>query len=73
MPKFGMSSTEGRISKWLIEVGDKVEKGDEIVEIAESKAVQTIESLVSGYLEEILVYEDEVALVGEPIAIVVEK
>ncbi|HHZ02760.1 MAG TPA: biotin/lipoyl-binding protein [Tissierellia bacterium] len=72
MPKFGMSMVEGEIAKWLVKEGDKINKGDEIVEIAENKAVHTVEALVSGTLEKILVEEGEVAGVGEPIAVIVE-
>lgn len=72
MPKFGMSMVEGEIAKWLIKEGDKVNKGDEIVEISENKALQTVEAMVSGTLEKILVQEGEVARVGEPIAIIID-
>jgi pyruvate dehydrogenase E2 component (dihydrolipoamide acetyltransferase) len=70
MPKFGMSMVQGEIGKWLIKEGDKVNKGDEIVEIIENKATQTVEVMVSGTVEKILVQEGEVAAVGEPIAII---
>lgn len=70
MPKFGMSMLEGEIGKWLIKEGDKISKGDEIVEIIENKATHTVQAMVSGTLEKIVVQEGEVASVGEPIAIV---
>lgn len=70
MPKFGMSMIEGEVSKWLIKEGDWVNKGDDIVEITENKAIQTVEALVSGTVEKILVQEGEIAAVGEPIAII---
>lgn len=70
MPKLGMSMVQGEIGKWLIKEGDRVNKGDEIVEIIENKATQTVEAMVSGTVEKILVQEGEVAAVGEPIAII---
>lgn len=73
MPKFGMSMTEGEIGKWLIKEGDKVNKGDEIVEIIENKATVSVQAMVSGTLEKILVNEGEIVAVGEAIAIVSAK
>lgn len=70
MPKFGMSMVEGEVSKWLIKEGDWVNKGDDIVEITENKAIQTVQALVSGTVEKILVQEGETAVVGQPIAII---
>jgi len=70
MPKFGMSMLEGEIGKWLIKEGDKVNKGDDIVEVIENKATQTVQAMVSGTLEKIVVSEGEIAAVGETIAII---
>jgi len=70
MPKFGMSMLEGEIGKWLVEEGDKICKGDDIVEIIENKATHTVQAMVSGRLEKIVVNEGESAAVGETIAVV---
>lgn len=69
MPKLGMSMLEGEIASWLIKEGDKVAKGNQIVEIMENKATHTIEAMVSGTLEKIIVKEGETAKVGEVIAV----
>lgn len=73
MPKFGMSMLEGEIGKWLIKEGDKINRGDEIVEIIENKATHTVQALVSGTVEKIVVREGGVAAVGQPIAIVSDE
>jgi pyruvate dehydrogenase E2 component (dihydrolipoamide acetyltransferase) len=70
MPKFGMSMLEGEIGKWLIKEGDKINKGDDIVEIIDNKATHTVQAMVSGTLEKIVVNESEIAAVGATIAIV---
>ena len=33
MPKFGLSMEEGTIATWLVQEGDKVQKGDALAEI----------------------------------------
>lgn len=69
MPKFGMSMLEGEVAKWLVKEGDKVTKGDDIVEIMENKATHTVQAMASGTLERIIVNEGETAKVGAAIAI----
>lgn len=72
MPKFGMSMQKGEIGKWLVKEGDAIQSGDNIVEIIENKATHTVQAMVSGYLEKIVVKQGESTLVGEVIAIVSE-
>ena len=48
MPKNGMDMKEGVLIRWLVEVGDKVEKGDPIMEIETDKVTMESESPASG-------------------------
>lgn len=50
MPKLGASMEEGTIDNWLVEVGDKVEAGDPIVEIQTDKITIEVEAEVDGVL-----------------------
>ncbi len=50
MPKWGLTMEEGTISSWLVEEGDEIEIGDEIVEIETDKIAQPVESTVAGVL-----------------------
>ena len=65
IPKVGMSVTEVDITKWKVKEGDKVNKGDEIVEIAMEKANTVLTSEVSGIVDEILFKEGDTVKVGE--------
>ena len=65
IPKVGMSVTEVEITKWKVKEGDKVNKGDEIVEIAMEKANTVLTSEVSGIVDEVLFKEGDTVKVGE--------
>jgi len=70
LPKSGMGIEEGTVLRWLKTVGQRVEKGEPIVEIETAKATQEVESPASGTLTQILLAEGETAAVNTPIAIV---
>ncbi|KIL50313.1 branched-chain alpha-keto acid dehydrogenase subunit E2 [Jeotgalibacillus alimentarius] len=65
LPDIGEGIHEGEIVKWFISVGDKVEEDDVLCEVQNDKAVVEIPSPVAGTVEEILVDEGTVAVVGD--------
>jgi pyruvate dehydrogenase E2 component (dihydrolipoamide acetyltransferase) len=73
MPKLGLTMTEGTIEKWLKEEGDRVEKGEPLLEIITEKINFQYESPASGILRKILHHEGEVVPVTTPIAIIAEE
>ena len=73
MPKLGLTMTEGTIEKWLKQEGDRVEKGEPLVEIITEKINFQYESPASGILRKILHHEGEVVPVTTPIAIIAEE
>ncbi|WP_116810883.1 biotin/lipoyl-containing protein [Steroidobacter cummioxidans] len=70
LPKWGMGIEEGTVTRWLKSVGEKVEKGEPLVEIETAKATQEVESPVSGILVELLLAEGETAAVNSEIAVI---
>jgi pyruvate dehydrogenase E2 component (dihydrolipoamide acetyltransferase) len=72
MPKLGHLMEEGMVSRWLKGVGERVEKGDILLEVEMDKAVLEVESFVSGTLLQILVEEGETVPVGTPLALLGE-
>lgn len=50
MPRLGMTMTEGKIVKWLVAEGEKVEKGDYIYEVETDKTTLEVDSLYGGIL-----------------------
>ena len=71
MPRLSDSMEEGLILAWLKSDGDRIEIGDELVEIETDKASMVYESDLAGVLE-ILVPEGEARPIGEPIARIAE-
>jgi pyruvate dehydrogenase E2 component (dihydrolipoamide acetyltransferase) len=67
MPRLSDSMEEGTIVKWLIEDGQSVVRGQELVEIETDKATITHVAEADGVLE-ILAAEGSTLAVGEPIA-----
>ncbi len=65
MPDIGEGIHEGEIVKWFVKVGDKIQEDDVLCEIQNDKAVVEMPSPVEGTIEEILVEEGSVAVVGD--------
>lgn len=70
MPALGESVSEGTVSSWLKAVGDTVEAGETLLEVATDKVDTEIPSPVSGTVLEILVPEDETVAVDTVLAII---
>jgi pyruvate dehydrogenase E2 component (dihydrolipoamide acetyltransferase) len=70
MPALSPTMAEGKITKWLKKVGDKVGPGTAIAECETDKSNLEIESFEEGVLLKIVVKEGEAAAVGSPIAFV---
>ncbi|MEZ7941504.1 MAG: 2-oxo acid dehydrogenase subunit E2, partial [Flavobacteriales bacterium] len=69
LPKMGESVAEATIIKWLKSEGDSVEADEPIVEIATDKVDSEVPAPEDGILVKVLVNEDDVVQVGDPIAI----
>jgi len=65
LPDIGEGIHEGEIVKWFVKPGDKVQEDDVLCEVQNDKAVVEIPSPVEGTVEDILVEEGTVAVVGD--------
>ena len=70
LPKMGESVAEATVTKWLMEVGDKVVLDDAVLEIATDKVDTDVTSEVTGVLFEKRVQENEVVSVGAVLAVI---
>src|SRR4051794_4807207 len=73
MPALSPTMEEGKLAKWLKNVGDMVKSGDVIAEIETDKATMEVEAVDEGPLSAILVPEGtENVKVNTPIAVIGE-
>lgn len=70
LPKMGESVAEATVIKWVKQPGDTIDLDDTVLEIATDKVDSEVPSPVAGKLVKQLFKEDEVAQVGDVIAII---
>lgn len=68
VPAMGESVTEGTLSTWLKQPGDKVAKDETLVEIETDKVAVEVPSPADGVLSDILVKEGDTVEIGTVIA-----
>src|SRR4030043_1954787 len=73
MPKLGITMESGIIEKWHKKEGDRVEKGEVLVEVVTDKVTIEVESYNSGILKKIFKAEGEEVPVTEVIAYIGEE
>ena len=71
IPKLGMEMTEGSVVGWSFKEGDRVKKGDVIVQIETEKITYDVEAPASGILRRIFVDRGEARPVGELLGVIV--
>jgi len=70
MPELGESITEGTITRWLKEEGDRVEADEPLFEVSTDKVDTEVPSPVAGVLQSIKVQADETVEVGAELAVI---
>lgn len=59
MPKLGLTMEEGTVVRWLVAEGDRVEKGQPVLEVETDKVVVEVEATASGIIGPLLVGEGQ--------------
>jgi pyruvate dehydrogenase E2 component (dihydrolipoamide acetyltransferase) len=72
MPQMGESIAEGTITRWLVKVGDKVERDQPLFEISTDKVDAEIPSPATGTLLQIRNQEGETVPVNQVVALIGE-
>lgn len=70
MPAGGQTTDVSVVGTWLVKIGDKVERGDALLEIETDKATLTVESYAKGMVLALLVEEGDETPAGEVIALI---
>ncbi len=74
MPALSPTMTEGNLSKWLVQKGDKVKAGDLIAEIETDKATMEVEAVDEGFVIDLLYKEGDTNIpVNKAIALLGDK
>lgn len=68
MPNLGYGMEAGKITSWLKQVGDKVERSEPIAEVETDKTTIEMEAMATGTLAEIVAEAGTEVAVGEVVA-----
>lgn len=70
MPQLGESVVEGKVSRWLKQIGDTVKQYDPILEVETDKVTTEVTAVTSGTLLAIMVEEGITVKAGTPLAVI---
>lgn len=70
MPKLGHLMEEGKVVRWAKAPGERIRRGEPLLEVEMDKATLEVESPVTGIVRNLMVTLDEVVPVGAPLAII---
>lgn len=73
VPELAESISEGTISQWLIKVGDKINKGESVVELETDKVNIEVNTDYTGVVIQVLKQPGDTVEVGDVIAILEEN
>jgi len=70
MPALELAQETGKVLKWLKRPGDRVTKGEPIVEIETDKVTVEVEAPAAGVLRDVTAQPGDVVPVGQTIALI---
>jgi pyruvate/2-oxoglutarate dehydrogenase complex dihydrolipoamide acyltransferase (E2) component len=70
LPKSGMGIDEGTVVRWLKSPGERVEKGEVLLEVETAKATQEVLAPVGGVLTVVLVQVGETTAVNSALGLI---
>ena len=68
VPELGEGITKATVACWHSKPGDKVQEGDDLVELVTDKAVFNVSADHNGTIKEILIQEGKEASIGATLA-----
>lgn len=70
LPELGEGITKATVAVWHAAAGQKVQAGDELVEVVTDKAVFNIEAPASGTITSIAVEQGKEAAIGQVLGVI---
>ncbi len=72
MPKWGLSMEQGQVNGWLKSIGERVARGDELVDVESDKIASAVECAFDGTLRRQVATEGETLPVGALLGVVAD-
>jgi pyruvate dehydrogenase E2 component (dihydrolipoamide acetyltransferase) len=72
VPKWGLEMEEGTLVAWRVAIGQRIEKGDELIDIETTKVTNTLESSYAGMLRRIVADVDKTYACGTLIGVIAD-
>jgi len=69
MPDLGTTEAEIKVVEWLCQPGDRIRRGQPLLEVETDKARMEVESFTSGTVEDLMVPVDTEVVAGDVIAV----
>src|SRR6476660_3633724 len=73
MPQLGETVTEGTITRWFKQVGERVEVDEPLFEVSTDKVDSEVPAPQAGFVSEIVVPEGETVAVGARLAVISDQ
>lgn len=73
MPGLSQTTSEVKLTEWLVNVGDEIKKGDPLCHVETDKVTMDVESFESGTVLKLCVASDSIVEAGDLIALIGEK
>src|ERR1700739_2915614 len=73
MPKWGLSMEEGKVNRWLVNTGETVNAGGEIVEVESDKIAGVIEAIAGGVLRRRVANQGDTLPVGGLLGVICDS
>ncbi len=73
MPRWGLEMTEGTLSAWHVDEGERVASGQVIMEIESEKIANEVESEVAGVLRKIVVAAGDTVEIGTLLGVIADE
>lgn len=70
LPELGDGIEKAKVACWHAEVGDRIAKDDDVVELVTDKATFNVAAETSGFIKEIFAREGQEVRVGEILAVI---
>ncbi|PPR22804.1 MAG: Dihydrolipoyllysine-residue acetyltransferase component of acetoin cleaving system [Alphaproteobacteria bacterium MarineAlpha10_Bin1] len=73
MPKWGLSMKEGTVAAWLMDEGDEISPGDEVMDVDTEKISSAVEASENGILRRQIASEGDTLSVGDLLGVLADS